>query len=163
MGELEGLGGHLGRFDRHRRACQRTGSTPARVHFQTSWLSSVIATIRAVVRAGVPDIFANQAATFAVSALTGRVSLTLVYFIRPGSWWMKALLPPSSRCSMVTSTPIPSQAVKVPSGHASISTLKQTLTAGSALGSAISHPSEGQCVWAVNRVGAAGLLIGGDR
>jgi len=114
--------------------------------------------MRAVVRSGVPDIFANQAATFAVSALTGRVSFTLVYFIRPGSWWTKALLPPSSRCSITTSTPIPSQAVNVPSGHASISTLKHTLTAGSALGSAISHPSDGQCMQCIR-----GVVIGGDR
>ncbi len=52
-------------------------------------------------------------------------------FRRVGSCQTNPLLPPSSRCSMTTSTPSPSQLLKVPSFMSSMVTAKQTVTAGS--------------------------------
>ena len=77
--------------------------TPLSVHVNTGLSSWFLAMIWACVRLTVPFIDANQVAILAVSALTGRVSLTLVYLMRPGSWWTKQFMPPSSRCSMTTS------------------------------------------------------------
>ena len=58
------------------------------------------------------------------------MNLTLVYFSRVGSCQTKPLLPPSSRCSITTSQPRPSQLLKVPRSLSSILTAKQTLSAG---------------------------------
>ena len=69
--------------------------------------------------------------TALVSLLIGRLSLMLEYLTRVGSCQTRPLLPPSSRCSITTSTPSPSQLLNAPRLSSSIDTTKQTVTAGS--------------------------------
>lgn len=110
---------------------QRTGTTSIRLQRATTVPSTVIALMCAVFRAApliMPD---SQAVTFSVSLVTGRLSLMLEYLIRDGSCQTYPLLPPSSRCSMTTSQPRPSQLLNAPRLMLSISTVKHTLTAGS--------------------------------
>ena len=105
--------------------------TPCNDHSATTVSSAVIAEITMVVGLTPLIMLANQDVRCLLSSPIGRVSLTLVNFIRVGSCQIIALLPPSSRCSMTISQPSPSQLLNIPSGNSSILTLKQTLTAGS--------------------------------
>ncbi len=60
-------------------------------------------------------MLANHSMILVVSGPSGRLSLMFVYFRRVGSCHTWPLNPPSSRCSSTTSTPRPSQLLKVPS------------------------------------------------
>src|ERR1700743_880847 len=75
----------------------------------------------------------NPAAIIPLSLSTGRVSLMLLYDIRPGSWWTYLCSPPSSVASMASLTPSPLQPVKIPISLPSMVTVKQVLIAGSSI------------------------------
>src|SRR5258705_13524677 len=64
------------------------GNTSSRVHAAISVPAASLTEIRAWVRSPVVLTFETQAATFAVSGVIGRVSLTLTYFARVGRRWM---------------------------------------------------------------------------
>src|SRR4249920_1433615 len=125
---------------------QRTGITPSRFQVTTFSRSPVMAMMVAVCRLTPFAKLEIQAVSLALSLQTGRLSLTLLYLIRVGSCQTNPLFPPSSRCSITTSRPSPSQVLNKPRSSPSMLTVKQTLTAGSSLGgglfaSAISHHS----------------------
>src|SRR5215831_3778422 len=111
---------------------QRTGTTPSSAQVATTVSSLLFTWMVAVHRLTPPVMLANHFAIFAVSGPSGRVNLTLEYFNRVGSCQTKVLFPPSSRCSITTSQPRPSQLLKVPSSLLSILRAKQTLSPGSA-------------------------------
>ena len=71
--------------------------------------SPVIAVIVAVCRSTPLAKLHSHPVSFALSLPIARLSLMLGYFIRVGSCQTNPLLPPSSRCSMTTSSPSPSQ------------------------------------------------------
>src|SRR6476619_5773603 len=83
---------------------QRTGMTPSRFQVATTSRSPVIALMVAVCRLTPLAKLQSQAVSLALSLPTGRLSLTLPYFTRVGSCQTKLLVPPSSRCSMTTSS-----------------------------------------------------------
>ena len=130
MGELEGLDGDLGRVQVELGPDQRTGITPSRFQLATISPSLVRAVMVAVCRLTPVAKLASQAVSLALSRPTGRLSLTLAYLIRVGSCQTKPLLPPSSRCSMTTSTPSPSQLLNAPSSLSSIFTEKRDSDSG---------------------------------
>ncbi len=67
--------------------CHFTGMTSRRAQMNTGVASWFFDDDLGLGAHDVPFIRANQAAIFAVSAVTGRVSLMLPYLMRPGSWW----------------------------------------------------------------------------
>src|SRR5215470_10571328 len=116
---------------------QRTGTTSSSPHWATIVPSAVLAWICPVLRPSVErrvppvTILVNHLATFSVSLVSGLDSLMFGYLILLGNCQTKPLLPPSSRCSITTSAPSPSQLLNAPRPMSSSSTTKHTLTAGS--------------------------------
>src|SRR3954469_18397944 len=86
-------------------------------------------------------MLASQEAIFSVSLPRGRVSLMFGYFSRVGSCHTDMLLPPSSRVSMTTSAPRPSQLLNSPSSWSSSFTTYRTLMAVSTSASITPPPS----------------------
>src|SRR3954454_19581247 len=74
-------------------------------------------------------MLASQLAIFSVSLPSGLVSLMFGYFSRVGSCHTERLFPPSSRVSITTSAPRPSQLLNSPSSWSSSFTTYRTLTA----------------------------------
>src|SRR3954454_6319620 len=92
-------------------------------------------------------MLASQLAIFSVSLPSGLVSLMFGYFSRVGSCHTDMLLPPSSRVSMTTSAPRPSQLLNSPSSWSSSFTTYRTLMAVSTSASITPPPSRGSpCV-----------------
>src|SRR3954468_17792151 len=86
-------------------------------------------------------MLASQEAIFSVSLPRGRVSLMFGYFSRVGSCHTDMLLPPSSRVSMTTSAPRPSQLLNSPRSWSSSLTMYRTLRAVSTSASISSSSS----------------------
>src|SRR3954454_6649680 len=85
-------------------------------------------------------MLASQLAIFSVSLPSGLVSLMFGYFSRVGSCHTERLLPPSSRVSITTSAPRPSQLLNSPRSWSSSFTTYRTLTAVS-MSASIRSPS----------------------
>ncbi len=134
VGQLDGLGGHLGRVQAELGTGPADRDDPVEAPAGHDLVVvEALAEIVAVCRFTPVAKLASQAVSLALSLPTGRVSLTLPYLIRVGSCQTKLLFPPSSRCSITTSQPRPSQLLNEPSSSSSIFTEKHTLSAVSGL------------------------------